>query len=336
MSIVFYLGYVNINEKLYGSEIALLNLAKQLQKWYKVYFVSFYEKEVSFDGIEVLSPSEYSSMTFDIVVILRYINFYLYCPIRAPKVLLWLQDVVPQSSFMGNQLPMYGKYLLENVQCQEIIVQTHWHKNIIQNYYQTSKPISVIGNGIDTSLFKVETTKILYSFIWTSSPIRGLDYLLKIFPLIHQKYPESRLNIYRGSEEFTADQLEYIHRYQDIIHYHNHLSNEKLSLKFLESDVWLYPTNFSETYCISSLEAQASGCLCICSNLASLTEVVSDRGILLNSAYGSDEYFKEIMNGLETLFQNREEYSNKAREWGLKQDWSERTLMWRNLLLRSS
>lgn len=331
-SIVFYLGYANLSKQGYGSEGALIYLSNYLKQWFKIYILSFYDIENhvldSMKGITFLKPQEYINNTYDILIIYRYINYYLYFPVLAPIVYVWLQDVSLHSCGNGDLFNENGRYLMENVLCDGFIVQTNWHKNIVEKLYPNSPPIHIIGNGIDINKFSYNSVKTPWRFIWSSSPIRGLTYMLKIFPLIKEKYPESTLYIFRDIEEFTQEQLDIINKHS-YIHYEGAKSNSDIIKEFEKSQFWLYPTNFCETYCISALEAQASGCFCICTNLASLGEVVADRGVLLNSEYGSDEYLNDIFNAIE----NRNSFNvQKVYEWTKEQDWANRALMWKNLL----
>lgn len=335
-NVAFYLGYASLAAQNYGSELALIKLVNHLKKWYNIFIITF-TPPIHIPGVRMITPGEYINMTFDCIVISRYINFYIHLPLRAPKVLIWLHDVTLQPFFNGVMLPANGRWLLESVICDGVVAQTQWHKAVFNEIYPSSAdtgsiPTRVIGNGIDVNRFAITVPKVPYKFIWTSSPKRGLTYLLEVFPKIKEKYPESHLCIFRGREEFTPEQFATMERLSDYVHYNGGVSNDVVAQEFLQSEVWLYPTDFSETYCISALEAQAAGCLCICSDKAALGEVVGDRGILIHSEYGSEEYFQEMMEGLETLFEKKAEYSQKAREWGLKQDWSNRAEMWKELL----
>ena len=296
--ILFYTGYASLSGFNYGSELALVQLAKQLQKDHDVFILSFHAGPDHL-GLKFLSFQEYLEQTFDVIIISRYINFFLYFPVRALKCFIWIHDISFQAAFNGQMLPCNGRYYLENVMYEGVIVQTKWHKDTFEQIYPDAiDRINIIGNGIDTSLYKTPVEKIKYKFIYTSSPTRGLTYLLDIFPKIKEKYPDSLLYIYRDSAEFTQEQLTKIKELKEYVFYKGFANNVSLSREFLSSDVWLYPTNFNETYCISALEAQAAGCLCLCTNMAALSEVVSDRGLLLKSSYGSTEYTNEILNGL--------------------------------------
>ena len=332
-SIVFYLGYANLKPPSYGSELALIKLARQLKKkGHTIYILSFHKEEL--EEFTWLAPEEYERGTYDVIIVSRYINFYLYFSLRAPKVYLWIHDVGLQSGFNGNMLPRSGRYLLENVVCDGIVTQCGWHSDVFSQFYPESKDkIHIIGNGIDTETFRdTVVTKVKHRFIYTSSPLRGLTYLLSIFPLIKEKWPESQLYIFRGREEFTPGQLQTIEELKDYVFYKGCLDNKSLIQEFLLADVWLYPTSYPETFCISALEAQAAGCLCVCTNLAALGEIVGDRGYLLKQPQGSPEYCREILEGLDYVFEHRAEYSARSRQWGLDQDWSARAEKWHMML----
>lgn len=330
MSIAVYLGYANLSKDNYGSELSLIKLVAHLKKWYRVYIISLFPENPTNLDLTFITPEQYKNMTFDCLIISRYVNFYLYLPVRAPKLYLWMHDISLQPFFNGAPLPVYGRFLLENVICDGLIVQTSWHEEMVKQLYPEANT-HIIGNGIDTDRFSRIREKVPYSFIWTSSPKRGLTYLLEVFPMITKKYTQSTLKIFRGPEEMTSEQFSLIEKQPNVV-YHGLADNNTIAEEFLRSAVWLYPTNFNETYCISALEAQAAGCLCICSDKAALKEVVGNRGVLLSSPYATTEYFEEIMKGLETVFSKKEEYSRNSREWAMKQDWKNRAELWKELL----
>lgn len=331
-SVAIYVWRSETNRTYYGSEIAVINLAEELRKKnMKVYIVVSGFKFNAFHGFDIISHDRYEQMVFDVTIISRYANFYYTTTVRSPLVYLWLHDILINPAFSVNhKINHNAKFLMQNVKCDGLVVQTQWHKNIIEKVY--GLPTSIIGNGINVKNFMFQREPSSgFRFIWTSSPVRGLAYMLEIFPQIRAKYPESKLHIFRGGEEMTPRDKELIEKYSEFVVYEGFRTSKELSVEFLKSDVWLYPTDFNETFCISAVEAQAAGCLCICSDLAALSETVGERGILLKSEYKSREYIQEIFDGLEKLFANRDEYSRKGREWALRQSWASRADQWINL-----
>ena len=94
----------------------------------------------------------------------------------------------------------------------------------------------------------------------------------------------------------------------------------------MSSDYWIYLTTFKETYCISALEAQAAGCICLYSPIGALPDVIGNRGISIDS----DED-KEVIDSITYLEDNsdiKEEMRKDSRKWALKQDYKDRAKKW--------
>jgi glycosyltransferase involved in cell wall biosynthesis len=340
-TIVFALGYADYamaqsGYGCYGSELAFTYLYNQLKKKYQVYLLT----DFKVPGFNLLTSEQYEKGSYDYLIVSRYINFFLYHTVRASKVLIWLHDVGLQPAFLGGHLPDGGKYLLANAPVDTIVAQTQWHSNVFASYYETKEKMEIIGNGFNQSAWTFNATsfqetvkKDEMSFIYTSSPKRGLRWLIPFFPKIRAKYPNATLHIYRGDDELTDEEKKTFPELKEQgIFYHGGLENSKLAKEILSCQLWLYPTDFRENFCIRALEAMAGGCLCICTNLAALTEIVADRGILLNKEVYTTEYEKEIFSAIEDGLKRKDVLSHKARTWALEQTWEQRAVQWDKLL----
>ncbi len=82
-------------------------------------------------------------------------------------------------------------------------------------------------------------------------------------------------------------------------------------MEFLSAGVWGYSTWFSESSCISAMEAQAAGLRIVSSSIAALNETVGDRGILLPGEWTSKEYQINFINSIVKAF-NQEGNSDRA------------------------
>ena len=333
----FHMGYATLSEVNYGSEISLIHLAKELEKYYDVYiFSSNCQKEEG--DLKFKNSSSFEEFSknnvIDIIIISRYLNIFLDNTLKANKIFVWVHDLTFQSFWNGHSLRDSGKHLYNNVahRIDGVVVLSNYHKQLIMNMYSIpSEKVHVIYYGINDNTKVSEKTK--YKFIYTSYPSRGLDFLLKMFPKIKQEFPESSLDIYRDIKTFSEEQLKEIEKY-DYIHNMGYQPNEKINEAFQSASVWLYPTNFLETFCMSALEAQASGCLCITSSIGSLVEVVADRGVLIENNYGSNEYIENVIKTLRIFF-NSDLYNNKirkAKEWAKKNTWENIGNQWCKLL----
>ena len=121
--------------------------------------------------------------------------------------------------------------------------------------------------------------------LYASSYDRGLEHLLKMWPKIKEELPDAELNIaygwnlfdrgYAGNEymmKWKAD-MEELMRQKGITHHHR-LSKDKLDKLTAECDLWVYPTHFEETNCITALRSQSLGCVPVTINLAALQDTV--------------------------------------------------------------
>ena len=334
----FHVGYAPIDEKVnYGSEIALLNLARQLKNHYSVHiFGDNISRDFELEGISIKNARSFREFSLnteiDIIIVSRYLNAFIYNTLTARKIFIWVHDILFQSSFNGQTLPNNGLDFYNNIshKVDGIIVLSEYHKTVIRQTYNISEnKIHIIGNAINTEAFSQDIQRHKYKFIYTSYPNRGLDMLLKIFPLIRTEFPTAELYIYRDHSTFTPAQLEEIGK-TDYIFAPGFMKNEDLIREFQSSNIWLYPTNFVETYCISALEAQMAGCLCITTPLGSLSEIVGSRGVLVEGDYGTENYINNILKSVR-IHLDSDIYKNKvrrSREWASIQNWKSISEKW--------
>ena len=117
------------------------------------------------------------------------------------------------------------------------------------------------------------------------------------------------------------------------------LEHEKIMDEFESSEYWFYPTNFNESYCMSAVEAQMSKCVCIATNIGALSEIVGDRGILINEVIGSNEYKKKAITEILNLVNNqelKEKYQEMGYEWAKNQTWNNRVKQWYKLFEKNN
>jgi hypothetical protein len=195
------------------------------------------------------------------------------------------------------------------------------------------------SNGIDMSEFELtEYTKQPGKCIHCSTPERGLDLLLDLWPSIEQAellkdadvQPELHLfssflgwgmseednenmcrDVYARIEEMKKQGLNIVN--------HKHVPRDVLRVHQLSADLFLYPTMFNETYCISLTEAQAAGIIPVVSNRAALFERVIDGingfvvGSYMHDATTQDAR-QEFINKTVTALWLDEDKKKKIRE----------------------
>jgi FkbM family methyltransferase len=119
---------------------------------------------------------------------------------------------------------------------------------------------------------------------YTSTPFRGLDALLKIWPDVHKKEPMSKLRIYSSMKVYgwaeKQDNEEFGHLYEKAknmpgVEYVGSVNQGALARVLKKTDVWAYPCVYEEVSCISAMEAMASGCRIVCMDNGALPETTT-------------------------------------------------------------
>ena len=328
-----------------GSETAVAAMAAEfVREGYQVVVCCACEgKEAVIDGVEYISLHKFQHFIdrhyIDVFIISRY-SYVLKYRVRAAKKYFWLHDMTAISTADDEKLLTAHVDSLDGVFCL-----SPWHRDFVTAYHQIPiEKIIVTGNGIQTERFKNIPVKTLNRFIYSSSPDRSLDKVLRLFPDIRKALPNATLHIYYGFDNW-AKSLERLQHpaqlalkaeidhllTQEGVFYHGRVDQQTLANAFLESDIWLYPTKFTETYCITALEAQAAGALCVCTDLAGLSSTVSDRGIFIQLSPDHPAYDQHIIGllvDIQAAPSRKYALLDKARHWALQQSWSTVAKQW--------
>jgi len=317
-----------------GSETAAVCMARELVRaGNQVTVVSDCPREEIFDGVRYVpyhvATQKVSEFECDVLVVSRQAEASL-LNWPAKVSFLWVHDVNvgATSANLNNALMRYDK----------IFCLSGWHKNFFLACYPQLHPSTIVvtRNGIDVSRFKGQNVKRGNKIIYSSSPDRGLEKLLEMLPAIKEQVPDVELNIYYGfttwlSMAESSGDLVFKQRALDIqtvldqrvaeglVKYHGRVGQKVLADAFLESKVWTYPTMFTETHCITAIEAQAAGCVPVSTYLAALTETVK-HGLLLQPPTTTGAYFREFVKQVVLLLKDdveRGKYADAGREYAL-------------------
>jgi hypothetical protein len=122
----------------------------------------------------------------------------------------------------------------------------------------------VVPHGFDKDRVHV-SPKIRKQCLYASSPDRGLDELLDMWPDIYKAHPDATLIVtYSPEGRRSLPGVMYFGQVDD------HTMNEL----FNTSDVWPYPCNGGELYCMVGIKAQVAGCVPIFYPTQALAETV--------------------------------------------------------------
>ncbi|HMH51151.1 MAG TPA: glycosyltransferase, partial [Candidatus Acidoferrum sp.] len=341
-TVVFYVGYArlfdgeSIAEDAYGSELALLALVAQLAPAYDVFvFGSTLTDRVGRDGVRYGSSAALRAFDrpIDVLIICRYLHYFLEFEHRAAKTFIWCHDTCLHPSWEGRQLPADGKHLFRSVQhlVDGVVVLSPWHRRHFLDLYGTDDDkVFVIGNGIDPRHFDQPVAKQANKLVWTSSPSRGLRRLLAYLDEVREQIPDLTLFVYRGEGDVDSEMREQMAA-RPYVRYGGKQDNAVVISEYLSADLWVYPTDFHETYCNSALEAQMAGCVCVCSRLGALETTVGERGILIDPPLHDEAYDRRMIDAIVRVLRSDElkrEYRARGIEWARHQTWEARARQW--------
>ena len=166
------------------------------------------------------------------------------------------------------------------------VFNSHWNYEKFRYFFDipTHKSL-VIKNGVDKITpknFKKKNKKI--KIIHHCTPWRGLNVLLGAMQLI--KNDNIELDVYSSTEVYgAAFKKANDHNYQELynqakklpnVNYIGYKPNEYIREHLKDYDMFVYPSIWEETSCISLLESMAAGLYCITTNFGALYETGSE------------------------------------------------------------
>jgi hypothetical protein len=323
----FYLGPSILDNSIFGSEIAVINLAKEFNNNNKqvIIFADTIKTIYTKDNI-IYMPSnvliDWNYQKIELMIVSRYIKYFIEIDVKliAKKTIMWLHDIDIHPYYNGFHLPNKAYALVKNVDknIDNYICSSPWHRSHLIDFYKLDEQkVKVIGLGSNN--IQLNKQKVKNRYIWVSDYNRGLDDFVTTFMIIRALNKTAELHIYRELPNELKSKYEKL----DYIKLKGYVENNKILEAMSEAEYFVYITEFQETFCLSVLEAQLMGCLCITSNTAALE--TTNQGIVLEN------------NNRETLIQklnnitDKENIIKKSINWALNQTWKNKMKEW-NLL----
>ena len=325
MDIVFYVGYsveawnpeTFQKSGLGGSETAVVEMSKRLAALghrVRVFGDCIPHEggvaiEGSFDSVEYLHYEKFRDVTCDVLVSSRRPQAIDSPGLRTRCAVLWVHDVHCSDQLTPERASKFDA----------IWTLSEWHRGYFAARYpfleiagakalgfeNTAGKLYVTRNGIDLRRFEGDRTRDAHRAIYSSSPDRGLQVALETWPEIRARVPDAALHVFYGFNNWEpfADEgqrrliahLKKLLAETEGVHYHGRQPQDVLAEEFLKSGVWAYPTWFSETSCITAMEAQAAGLRIVTSPIAALGETVGSRGTLIPGSWTSVAYKEKFV-----------------------------------------
>lgn len=309
LNIVFYVGWscepwtpkTMQQGGIGGSETAIVEVGKRLASMgHKVrVYGDCLHMEGRYDGVDYLHYNRCKDIRCDVFITSRRPHMMDdEHNIKAKISLCWVHDIHCGQSLTHVRALRIDKFL----------ALSQWHRSLLLSTYKFVHPSQVITtrNGIDLHRFDVQIERNPHKAIYSSSPDRGLEVAIRNWPKVRESVPDAELHVFYGFKtwEIAANsskdqgQLELIshlkmqleeNRKHGVV-FKDRVNQVELAKEFLSAGVWAYPTWFSETSCITAMEAQAAGLRMVTSPIAALNETVGTRGVMISGDWLSEEY----------------------------------------------
>jgi glycosyltransferase involved in cell wall biosynthesis len=274
-----------LTEGIGGSETAVMQIARLFRQagWRVDVYCHAGRYEGEHDGVGYWEPSRLrADEQCDVLVVWRNPAGHA-LPVRSERRLLWLHD--------HNYGPAARADLAE---WPVVLGVSAYHADFLRRAYDLDPArVSFVPNGIDLARFDQGVRKAPLRCVYASSPDRGLDLLLEMWPEIrgdedaelHVAYGWQNLDnlIKLGRRDllpFKETMERKIAETEGVV-WRDRLGQGELARLYAESYAMLYPSHFLETSCISAMEAMAGGCVPVTSSAGNLKDVVGDAGIVV-------------------------------------------------------
>ncbi len=265
--------------------------------------------------------SDYPSAPWDVLISFRSFDPFLLGRV-APRMIFWCGDAYDQPSLKHFE----HSSLQDNIDL--VFCVSNWHRQtFIETFQLPPEKVIATRNGFCPGLIPEATSRDWTRCAYSSTPFRGLDILLKMFPMMRQRTPELSLDVFSSMKVYgwtsDADQQAFGWIYQAAeqpgITWHGSVAQPLLLDHLSRTGLFLYPNTFAETSCMAAIEGQASGCVVITSARAALNETVENgkTGICIKGEPASTEYqrdFTSTVAGLLASPSRLAELSHAARE----------------------
>jgi glycosyltransferase involved in cell wall biosynthesis/SAM-dependent methyltransferase len=227
--------------------------------------------------------------------------------IRATHRWLWLHDAD------------YGDFRITPERIARttgVLVMSEFQRNLLADAYPDALGAAnmiVTRNGIEASLYADALPDKKPIVVYTSSPDRGLDVLLDLWPEVVKRVPDAELHFAYAPVYFQfaeqspplaafKKQVDALEAECENVHNHGSLSQPAIADLFRTAKVWAYPSwnsmydqPFPEISCISAMEAQAAGLVPVTVDYGALKETVKWDRIPLQ---GGDRWGSEVEAGM--------------------------------------
>ena len=338
-------GSTTAKQPLGGSESSIIYMARELVRCgHRVQVYANCPSPGDYDGVSYVHYhrffSDYTSNPWDAVIAFRSFEPLLLGRI-APRMIFWCGDATNQPSLLHFE----HASLQQNV--DRIFCVSEWHRqSFIRQFQLPPEKIVATRNGFAPELVPEHGSRLAAACAYTSTPFRGLDILLRVFPDIRRRVDTATLDVFSSMQVYgwnneddrNAFGAVYGAAEQPGVQWRGSVRQPELLQALARTGLLLYPNTFEETSCISAIEAQASGCVVVTSAKAGLPETVAhnETGICIEGDPRSESYQRQFIEASCGLMRNNDLFhkmSAAARERAFRRyAWSSIAFEWTSIL----
>ena len=265
-------------------------------------------------------------------------------PVRTRARVLWLHD--------HNGGPGWAEHL---GRWDRVLGVSRYHRDfLVEAYGLPEDLVDYVPNGVNLSRFDPTTRKEPFSAVYANSPDRGLLTLLDLWPKIIGQETGAKLTVAYGfatMDHWIDAGRHDLQDFKDLclrrmeqtpqVEYVGRLAQDALAKLYDRSVIWAYPSDFTETNCISAAEAMAGGCIPVCSSVGALKETVGEGGLVVwgpnrtrSNPYSPawKEFFVRCAQGVLFERTNRLVLEARARQRAKALTWDAAFERWRRVV----
>jgi glycosyltransferase involved in cell wall biosynthesis len=338
-----------------GSESTMCYLSEELAKnGQQVTLFTGVNRKATVRGVKCLPLNKLSEDTLkalDVLVVQNSpLQGFQIKPLLRPatKLVLWIGHAHDQPAVQ----PMYKKEICNAYDAFVFVSQ--WQRNCYAKLFPIPrKKMLILRNAISPVFENIFGTKgniispktMPPILAYTTTPFRGLDLLIRIFPQIRKLAPGTTLRVFSSLKVYQVPEREDRRNYGKLyrlcqktsgVKYVGSVSQTKLAEELRKVSIFVYPNTFAETSCISIMEAMAAGCQIVTSNLAALPETTAGFADLISLRTDIEIYLKKFIQKvvvslnnlkqgriLEKKLKKQVDFVNKNYTWKVRAgEWS--------------
>jgi glycosyltransferase involved in cell wall biosynthesis len=324
-----FTGDTPFQQPLGGSESSIVYMARELTLLgHQVTVYSNCPQPGNYEGVSYVHCYHFfndaRTSSWDAVISFRSFDPFLIGRV-APRMIYWTGDSYDQPSLRH----FSHSTLQENVDV--IFCVSEWQRRIfIDRFLLPADKLIATRHGFPADVMPEPAERMWPSAVYSSTPFRGLEILLQLFPDMRLSYPNLTLDVFSSMKVhgWSAQQDAmcfgplYRAAAQSGISWHGSVPQPVLLRQLTQTGLFLYPNTFEETSCIAAIEAQAAGCVVVTSAKAALNETVENgvTGICLKGDPHGSEYQREFVGTVTGLLGSPEQlqrFSDAARKRAL-------------------